>query len=214
MLTRIILSSDGLGNLEGDGVVVEVEVRWVLSHEHVTKDEVVESFWEGHGLDSKHALSGTGLGDLENVIAGVKFVSGLVNGEGHGWERVDVGAVLLDRDSLDQRIDDLLWSDEEGSSRVDDGLVLGGIDLGVTLGNRIELESPVFLLNNIVLLDLLVVLRVHTWDDHVRLLIGIVEIEREGFIIEAGVVEKGRQLVDRDSVISQSDDTRHLGGNE
>jgi hypothetical protein len=154
------------------------------------------------------------LGDLENVIAGVKFVSGLVNGEGHGWERVDVGAVLLDRDSLDQRIDDLLWSDEEGSSRVDDGLVLGGIDLGVTLGNRIELESPVFLLNNIVLLDLLVVLRVHTWDDHVRLLIGIVEIEREGFIIEAGVVEKGRQLVDRDSVISQSDDTRHLGGNE
>ena len=50
-------SVDGLGNLEGDGVVVQVEVGWILSHEDVTENEVVEASWEGHGLDTEEALT-------------------------------------------------------------------------------------------------------------------------------------------------------------
>ena len=79
-------SGEGLGNLEGDGVVVQVEVGWVLSHEDVTEDEVVESFWEGHGLNTEQALGLSTLGDFENVVAGIELVVSLIDGESHSWE--------------------------------------------------------------------------------------------------------------------------------
>ncbi len=84
------MCSESLGNLEGNGVVVEVEVGWVLSHEDVTEDEVVESFWEGHGLNTEQALGFTTLGHLENVVAGIELVISLIDGESHSWEVSDV----------------------------------------------------------------------------------------------------------------------------
>lgn len=75
-----------LGNLEADSVVVEVEVGWVLSHENISHDEVVETGWEVHRLNSEQTLSLAELGDGEDVVNWVKGVSLAVNGERHGWQ--------------------------------------------------------------------------------------------------------------------------------
>ena len=74
------------GNLEGDGVVVKVEVSWVLSHENVSKDEVVEALWELHGLDSEQALALSCKSDLESILFWGQSVSGSINGESHVWK--------------------------------------------------------------------------------------------------------------------------------
>jgi len=111
-----MLVSDGVSNLEGNGVIVEVEVRWIFSHENITKDEVVEAFWEVHGLNTKEAFGLSTLGDLENVIVGGEFVISSINGEGHGWEIFDTFAGFWDSNTLDQWVNNLLWSNEEGSS--------------------------------------------------------------------------------------------------
>ena len=102
-------SGDGLSDLEGDGVVVEVEVGWVLSHEDISEDEVVEASWEGHGLDTEEAL----VLDVENVVLGSELVVSGIDGEGQVWEAAHVGAVRLDGDALDQWVYDGLGSDKE-----------------------------------------------------------------------------------------------------
>jgi len=40
-------------NLEGDSIVVEVEVCWVLSEEWCTKSDVVLSLWHVNGFDTE-----------------------------------------------------------------------------------------------------------------------------------------------------------------
>lgn len=109
-------SCEGLGNLEGDSVVVKGEVGWVLSHEDITDDEIVEASWEVHGLDTENAFGLSELGDLENVVSGSQWVSGTVNGESDLWEGGKVGAILLDSDTSDELVNDGLWSNKEGSS--------------------------------------------------------------------------------------------------
>ena len=208
-------SVEGLGNLEGDGVVVEVEVGWVLSHEDVTEDEVVESFWEGHGLNTHEALLLSTGSNLENVVGTSKGIWSIVDGEGQLWHVSDVGAVRFDGDSLDQWVNDGLWTNKEGSSGVDDGLVFGGIDWGFAgLSNGLKLKGPVFLLDDLVGLNDFITLRVHTWHNHVGFGSGIVEIEREGFVGLVGEINEGIELVNGDAFVSKTENTRHLGGEE
>jgi len=100
-----------------------------------------------------------------------------VNGEGDVWEGVQVGAVSADLDTVNQWVNDGLWSNKKGGSGVNDSLVLGGINLLGSLSDLGEVESPVFLLNNLVGINCVVKLIVHTWDGHVALLLSIMEIE-------------------------------------
>lgn len=109
-------------------------------------------------------------------MGGQSVLSG-VNGKGDVWKGVQVGAVSADLDAVDQWVDDGLWSNKKGGSRVNDSLVLGGIDLLGSLSDLGEVKSPVFLLNNLVGINSVVKLIVHTWDGHVALLLGIMEIE-------------------------------------
>jgi len=206
----LTISEERLGNLEGDGVVVTVEVGWVLSHEDITEDEVVEAFWEGHGLDTHEALTL----NLEDVVSSLEGIVLGVNGEGDVWERVEVGAVTGDGDAGDELVNDGFWTDQEGSSGVDDSLVLGGIDLLGALGNRGEIESPVFLLNNLVGLDDIVAIGIHTWHGHVGILRGVIQVESEGFVGEVAQVDEGVEMVHRDGVVCETENTGHLGGNE
>jgi len=74
--------------LESNSVVFLIEEGVVLSHEDISKDEVVEAGWEDAAHYSQHALGNTHIGYLENVvISGQDVVSG-VNGEG------DIGKIL------------------------------------------------------------------------------------------------------------------------
>ena len=110
--------------MEGDSVVVEVEVGWVLSHEDVTKDEVVETFWEIHRLDTEQALTL----HLEHVVFAGENVVSRVDLEGQVWKGIQVRAIGLNSDSVDHLVNDSLWSNQQGSSGVDDSFVLGGIN--------------------------------------------------------------------------------------
>ena len=152
--------------------------------------------------------------NVENVVVGGEDVVLAVNGEGHVWVGVELAAVWLRWESLDQWVNELLWSNEEGGSGVNDGLVLGGIDLGAALGDAVEFEGPVFLLDDCVLLDGGVVLGVHTWDDHVALGGGVVEVEGEALVGQAAGFHEGGKTIDGDASVGKTEDTRHLGGKE
>ena len=156
-----------LGNLERNGVLVEVEVRWIFSHEDITDNEVIETCWEVHGLDTEEALSLSELGDLEDVVLSSEWIVLSVHGETNVWKGIEVLASRVDGDSGDEFIDESFWSDKEGSSGVDDSLDVSGWDDGVSLVDGVELECPVFLLNNLMSLDDGVTLSVHSWDHHV-----------------------------------------------
>jgi len=163
-----ISSCNGLlGNLERNGVLVKVEVGWIFSHEDITDDEVVEASWEDHGLDTEEAFGLSELGDLEDVVLGGEWIVLSIHGETDVWKGVEVLASRVDGDTSDELINNSLWSDEEGSSGVDDGLDVTGWDDGISLVHGVELEGPVFLFNDLMGLDNGVVLGIHTWHDHV-----------------------------------------------
>jgi len=133
--------------------------------------------------------------DVEYVLLWGKGVGGVINREGHVWVLIELGAVWLSGNTLDQWVDDLLWSDQEGSSGVDDSLVLGGINLLVTTGNAGKLKSPVLLLDDLMGVDGLVEFRVHTWDGHVAISRSIMEIERETLVSEVAKVDEGIEVI-------------------
>lgn len=153
--------------MERDGVIVKVEVRWISSHENITDNEVIETGWEVHGLDTKEAFGLTEGGNLENVVLSTEWIVLSIKGESNIWKGIETRAVSVDGDSINELVNNSLWSDKEGSSRVDDGLDVTGWDNLGSLVHGIHLECPVFLFNNLVGLNNGVVLRVHSWDDHI-----------------------------------------------
>ena len=154
-------------------------------------------------------------GDLENVVGTSEGIWSIIDGEGQLWHVLEVGAVGFDGKSLDQWVNDGLWTNKEGSSGVDDGLIFGGIDGGFAfLSNRLKLKGPVFLLNNLVGFNDFITLRVHTWHNHVGFGSGLVKVEREGFVGLVGEINEGIELVNGDAFVSKTKDTRHLGGEE
>jgi len=118
-------------------------------------------------LDTEDAFGLSEFGNLENVIVGGKWIVLSINGETDIWKGIEVLASGVDGDSGDKFVNDGFWSDEEGSSGVDDGLDVSGWDDGLSVVDGIELECPVFLFNNLMGLNDGVVLVVHSWDDHV-----------------------------------------------
>jgi len=201
--------------LEADSVVVTVEVGWVFSDEDISENEVVETSWEVASLNSKEAFSFSVCSNLKSVFVGGEGIVGGVDGESQVWEVLDVGAVLFDRDSVNEWADESLWSNKEGSSGVDDGFVFGGANLGLaSLLDGVELECPVLLLNNLMGRVEGEVLRVKSWEDHVAVLADIVEVERETLVREVSLIHPGWEPVNRDAAISESEDTGHLGSVE
>jgi len=200
--------------LERNGVLVEVEVGWIFSHEDITDNEVVEASWEVHGLDTEEAFGLSELGNLENVVLGGKWIVLSVHGETDVWKGIEVLATGVDGDTGDEFVDEGFWTDEEGSSRVDDGLDVTGWDDGASLVDGVELEGPVFLFNDLMGLNDGVVLGVHTWDDHVGFSWVGVEVEREGFVFKGNLIHESWEFINRDGVISKTNNTAHLGGEE
>jgi len=203
---------------EGNGVVVHVEEGWVLSHEDVSNDEVVESFWELHGLDTQEALSLSELGHLEDVVGWRESVVSSIEVESDFWEGVEVGAVLLDSDSVDELVGEVLWSDQEGSSGVNDGQVSGGVNVGGSLSHGGEVDGPVGFLDDLVDLDtleeVLFVGHVPAWNVHVGWVWKGSQVEGEGFSGRVFSSEEGWELVDRDGVVGKSEDSAHLSSEE
>jgi len=154
-------------------------------------------------------------GDLENVVGTSEGIWSIIDGEGQLWEIFEVGAVGFDGKALDQWVNDFLWTNKEGSTGVDDGLIFGGIDLWFTgLSERLKSKGPVFLLGDLVGLNDFITISVHTWHNHVGFGSGLVKIEREGFVGLVGEINEGIELVNGDAFVSKTHDTRHLGGKE
>jgi len=85
------LSHDGgIFGVEGDGVIVTVEVGCELAEEDITDDDVMESSRDGSGHDTHEALGVLALSDLDNVVLGGEDVRSGVEGEGNVGERVNV----------------------------------------------------------------------------------------------------------------------------
>lgn len=137
-----------------------------------------------------------------------------INGEGDGGEVLNTLAVGSDLDAIDERLDELLLGNEEGSSGVDNSHVSIRVDGGGSLSDGVELEGPVLLLNDLMGLNDGVVLGVHAGHDHVGLLRGVLEVEREGFILKVGFVNEGILVVNRDAAVAETEDSAHLRGKE
>jgi len=154
------------------------------------------------------------LGNLENVVLGGKWIVLSIHGETNVWKGIKVLATGVNGDTSDKFVNEGFWSDEEGSSGVDDGLDVTGWDDGISLVNGVELECPVFLLNDLMGLNDGVVLGIHTWHNHVGLGWVGVEIEREGFIFKSNLIHESWEFINGDGVISETHDSAHLGSNE
>jgi hypothetical protein len=152
---RVSLSHDGgIFGVEGDRVVVTVEVRVELAEEDITDDDVIESSRENGGHDTHEAFGLFTLSDLDNVILTGEYVIGSVEFEVNVGEGFNVGAVLSDLNAFNNRVNEVLGSDDEGSTRV-----YGSHNIGVKDGdtslymNGGEKNVPVVLFSNHVFTD-------------------------------------------------------------
>jgi len=202
--------------VEGDGVVVAVELGGVWAHEDIADDDVLEVVGEVSSHDSHDALGLGHDGLLEDVVVGGQDVVCGVEGEGDVGQAVQVGAVLLNGDALEERLEEGVWSHDEGGARVNGGLVTGDIDVTVGAGHLGEVEVPVGLLDDVVLGNLLEAgLFIDTWHGHVGSIWVVLHVEGEGALGEAGgFLDEGWELVNGDLVVSETDDTVHLGDEE
>lgn len=205
-------SSDVVIRVERNGVVVSVEVGAVLAEEDITDDDVMESSGDGSGHDTHEALSLAELRDLDNVVVSGERVGNLVEGEGDVGEVLDVGAVLGNGDAFNEGVNDLFGSDNEGSSRVDGAHKSGGSNGGLSsLLERGDGDIPVGLLNNVMLALESVSSVEFAGNGHNALLGVALEVESERLVGNISSVNEGGELVSRDSIVTKSDDSVHLG---
>jgi len=190
----IFILDSSESNLEGDSVVVEVEICWVLSEEWCTKSDVVLTLWHIYGFDTELTFSVLGFDD---VLRAVESVRSSFNGKSEDWESILTTAVGIDGDSLNEWIHDSFWSLDDGSSSIKSNKIIEGIDnFVVTLLDIVNIESPIFLLSDLMGIECAPVLCVHTWDNHVTLRWVSMKVEREALVGDASILEEGVQVVD------------------
>lgn len=186
------------------------------AHEDVTDDDIVEVVGEVSSHDSHDALGLGSDGLLEDVVVGGEDVLSGVEGEGDVGEGVQVGAVLFDGDAGEEGLEKGVGSHDEGSAGVDGGHVTGGIDVAVGAGHLGEVDVPVGLFNNLMGGDLLEAkLLIEAGHGHVGSLWVVLHVEGEGFVLNVGGGgHEGGEVVHRDGVEAESNDTVHLGDKE
>ena len=208
-------SRHSFGLVEGDGVVVAVELGGEWTHEDVSDDDVLEVIGQVGAHDAHDALGVLADRLSEDVVIGGQHVVLCVECESDVGQGVDSRAVLVDGDSIEQRLEEGVGAHDQGGARVDRGLVAGDIDVAVRACHLGEVQVPVGLLDNVVLCDLIEAsLLVNAWNDHVGLFGFVLHVEAEGFLGEAARLDEGGQLVDADLVIAEADDTVHLADEE
>ena len=201
--------------VEGDSVVVAAELGGELAHEDVTDDDVLEVLGKVSSHNAHDALCVLKDGLLKDVIGGGEHVVLAVESEGDVGEGVEVGAVLLDSNTIEERLEEGVGSHDEGGAGVNGGLEASDIDVAVGAVQLGEVDVPVALLNDVMGGDLLLSEAIiDTWDGHVGLLALVLKVEGEGLLREVGGAHEGGELVDRDLVVSESENTVHLGDEE
>ena len=169
---------------EGNSVVVGIEEGVVLSHEHITEDEVVEALGEFHGGNTHDTLRSIFTTNLKDVILMGKSVCDIIEGKENIGEAFDTGAVALDSDTLNKGIGDGGGSNHEGGTGVNDGEVTSGINgIFTILLHGGKVNGPVSLLNNFVDTKEFLIEILSTWDEHVRLFGVGSKVERERFVL-------------------------------
>ena len=205
----------GLLGEEGASVGVLVEFGWEWAHEDISHDEVVEAFWDSHGLDSKHALGVLSLSDLKDVVVWCQNVVSSINGKCEVGKAVKSRAVFCDGDSINQWINNALWSSNEGSTRVDNTHVSININGLVSLLEASKVKCPVSFLFDLVLSNFAEFgIFVLAWDHNVGFIWVVVEVEAEGVLSEVALVDENWEFVDRDGWVTKSEDTVELRNEE
>jgi len=101
------------GLSKSNSVVLLIEEGVVLSHEDISKNHVIERWWEGGSHNSHHALSDSHIGDLDNVVVVGQDVVNSINGEGDVGEIFNAFAGSLDSDAVNEFVDESLWANND-----------------------------------------------------------------------------------------------------
>lgn len=112
----MITNKNSVVVVEGDGVVVTVEVGGITSHKGITNDQVVEAFGDFHGHEAQDALGDTELGHLHNIVVIGQHVVGAIECHGDVGERLNASAGGVDDDAFNERVNDGRGADNHGGS--------------------------------------------------------------------------------------------------
>jgi len=134
---------------------------------------------------------------FDDVLRAVESVRSTFNGESEDWEIILTRAVGIDGNSFNEWIHNSFWSLDDGGSSIKSNEVIKSIEnCVVALLDIVNIESPVFLLCDLMGIECAPVLRVHTWDNQVTLSRVGVKVEREALVCNLSIVEEGVQVVD------------------
>lgn len=183
-------------SVEGDSVVVTVEVRSIGAHENITDNNVVKAFWYCHSHDAHKALSLTTGCNLDNVVLVSKNVLLIVNFEGDIGKQVNFFTSLVNLDTCNDGVNDLVRSNNEGSTGVNSSFDPGGFGGTVRSSDLNQVQVPVGLLNNIMGSLESVSLSFEAGNGHVGLLWVVEKVETERLVFKVGLHEPGWQVID------------------
>lgn len=213
-----------LSKSETDSVVGNIEVSVELVDEGVTKDEsILEGWREIHSLNSEHTLSLILNGNLEDVVDGSKSV--LVAWENEGEVGIFIKIITDNvlraevRESQEHSLNNLLGSNEYGSTSVDDSI--SNLVSFTAKDNWVDVDDPPSLKDNRVVLERgSSELRINTTENERRTLLTslIGKEESEWTILDWTLVhehlEDRGNSIDRDSSESHAEDTIELRSQE
>lgn len=206
-----------LGAGQTNGVLAEVIDRVVPSEESITKNNK-----RTNRLGEVHALEGrdTAAGNLKDVVGGGEAVVGSGEGEGNigkGLALVTLNGVLavvtlLGTNLLVQELSQSAGENVQGGTGVKNGTGVLLLSNLVAESNGVEVDLPVSLAAERNVLNIaLVAGLVNTTKDNLALALLVSQVEgKDGVIQELLVdhlVEGGDDVVDRDGVIGQTQDT-------
>lgn len=89
-----------VSNNEAYSIVILIEVGVVLSHEGISKNEVLEVVWEDLAHHSNYTLSLTSFSDLKNVVRGWEGIVNAFDLECNLWKVPKVRAIRIHNYSL------------------------------------------------------------------------------------------------------------------
>ena len=202
--------------VEGDGVVVAAELGGELAHEDVTDDDVLEVLGKVSSHNAHDALCVLKDGLLKDVIGGGEHVVLAIESEGDVGEGVEVGAVLLDSNTIEERLEEGVGSHDEGGAGVNGGLEASDVNAAVGALHVGEVQVPVALLDDVVAGNLgEAEALIDAGHGHVGLLGVVLEVEGEG-LLRHGLsgVHEGGEVINGDLVVGKTNDTVHLGDEE
>lgn len=139
---------------------------------------------------------GAGTATLDDVVAASEGVLSAFQGEGDVWQQVDVGAVFVDHDAVENAVQLLGESDDHVKGIGDADIHVVVLDEDVITLNGVQFHLEEFLLVDFVLPDNFEIVLVHPWNNHVASLRLFHEVEREALVLGTGLVQERVETAD------------------